>query len=201
MLTFCLPCSRSTLSCFRMMCLFRLKYESLLTEIVSPHSWSCSTSLSSSFLTGIVHLYDLQGRFLTTIEGWAGRYPGWALGGGGGSSRYLYCRYFYINYINYSLLYVHWRKKKKKKTFMGSLLSCTWTFSSLLNNNNKKPSLFSFSESLFLHWWFFQLTFLFIPNKAIIISRTLGELIVLRKILRPDHYGKGTKYIIRFFVK
>ncbi len=56
-----------------------------------------------------------QGRFLTTIEGWAGRYPGWALGGGGGggASRYLYCRYCYINYINYSLLYVHWRKKKK----------------------------------------------------------------------------------------
>ncbi len=44
-------------------------------------------------------------------------------------------------------------------------------------------------------------TNLFIPNKAIIISITLGELIVLRKILRPDHYGKGTKYIIRFFVK
>ncbi len=42
------------------------------------------------------------------------------IGGGGGSSRYLYCRYCYINYINYSLLYVHWRKKKKK-TFMGSL--------------------------------------------------------------------------------
>ncbi len=57
---------------------------------------------------------SMQGRFLTTIEGWAGRYPGWALGGGGLSSRYLYCRYCYINYINYSLLYVHWRKKKKK---------------------------------------------------------------------------------------
>ncbi len=63
MLTFCsgLPHVRaSTLSCFRMIVSFYIKIRILLTEIVSPHSCSCSTSLSSSFLTGIVHLYDLS---------------------------------------------------------------------------------------------------------------------------------------------
>ncbi len=136
---------------------------------------------------------------MTTIEGWAGRYPGWALGGGGRLDIYTVDIAILIILTIVCYMYTG-EKRKKKKNFHGQpRISCTWTFFSLLNNN-KKPSLFSFSESLFLRWWFFQLTFLFIPNKAIIISRTLGELIVLRKILRPDHYGKGTKYIIRFFV-
>ncbi len=124
------------------------------------------------------------------------------IGGGGGGGRLdIYTVDIAILIILTIVCYMYTGEKRKKNFHGQPRISCTWTFFSLLNNNNKKPSLFSFSESLFLHWWFFQLTFLFIPNKAIIISRTLGELIVLRKLLRPDHYGKGTKYIIRFFVK
>ncbi len=56
-----------------------------------------------------------QGRFLTTIEGWAGRYPGWALGGGG----------LDIYTVDIAILtivcYMYTGEKKKKKPFMGSL--------------------------------------------------------------------------------
>ncbi len=63
-----------------------------------------------------------QGRFLTTIEGWAGRYPGWALGGGGGRlDIYTVDIAILIILTIVCYMYTGEKKKKKKKTFMGSL--------------------------------------------------------------------------------
>ncbi len=39
------------------------------------------TFFYSKELKSVHKVRSNQGRFLTTIEGWAGRYPGWALGG------------------------------------------------------------------------------------------------------------------------
>ncbi len=86
----------------------------------------------------------------------------------------------------------------KKKAFMGSLeyyaLSQQNKQFFLFNNNNKKNKLCSLSQDHCFWCDFFQLTFLFIQNKAIIISRTLGRLLFEEKFkTRPLCNGKGTK--------
>ncbi len=55
---------------------------------ITPSTWSVFEPVNLNNLIEIMStlkptMCPQQGRFLTTIEGWAGRYPGWALGVGG----------------------------------------------------------------------------------------------------------------------
>ncbi len=106
-----------------------------------------------------------QGRFLTTIEGWAGRYPGWALGGGGGGGG------LDIYTVDIAILtivcYMYTGEKKKRKNFYGQpRISCTWTFFLYWIIIIKTPLCSLSLNHCFYTGDFFQLTFLFIPNKA-----------------------------------
>ncbi len=78
----------------------------------------CNSSSRWQQNTSYCKKEQTAGRFLTTIEGWAGRYPGWALGGG---RLDIYTVDIAILIILTIVCYMYTGEKRKKKTFMGSL--------------------------------------------------------------------------------
>ncbi len=103
------------------------KLENTVKQSWFKHLWELhkewtEAGVSASRVTTLRRLQEKgyqQGRFLTTIEGWAGRYPGWALGGwgggGGGGRLDIYTVDIAILIILTIVCYMYTGEKRKKK--------------------------------------------------------------------------------------